>query len=351
MNSDARSKYPMNMKTAVSYGLLVAVLVLVGCSNATPSQSALPSNGVVPNSVILRSARSARLEGRTTSALTELYNLDYSNGTITVFSIQGHKAKVATQFTPGSASGGAQGLAADAHGNIYTTLTESGGSPCSACVQIYTDAGKLVRQLDAPTLSGAPGAPDLTDVSVDAHDNVYVSDYGQQAVYYFPHGKMTKNGPTIVVQDSQNAASVLSQPNGKVVLISGGCGFASVAPFTKVSRGKYTQGSCFGIGTIALIGGALDDQEEVMTPVDGVPGLVSVSSPSGGKSIRVPDMLGSISGIAFNSDASVAYVADAHKEVVYAFAQPANGWLSKGKPKLVATYKGFTDLDIIAIPQ
>jgi hypothetical protein len=350
MNSDARSKYPMMMKTAVSYVLLAAMLVLVGCSNATTAQPALPpygvTNGASSHSVVL-----SGVEGRSTSALTELFNLDYSDGTITVFSIKGHKAKVATQFTPGSASGGAQGLAADAQGRIYTTLTESSGKPCAACVEIFTDAGKLVRQLDAPTLSGAPGAPDLTDVSVDVHDNVYVSDYGQQAVYYFPHGKMTKSGPTIVVQDSQNAASVLSQPNGKVVLISGGCGFASVAPFTKVSRGKYTQGSCFGIGTIALIGGALDNQEEVMTPVDGVPGLVSISSPNGGKSIRVPDMLGSISGIALNGDASIAYVADAHKEVVYAFAQPADGWLSKGKPKLLATYKGFKDLDIIAIPQ
>jgi hypothetical protein len=288
--------------------------------------------------------------GAAAGALTELFNLDYSNGTITVFSIQNGKAKIATQFTPGS--GNAQGLASDAQGHIYTTLTESSSSPCAACAQIYADTGTLVRQLDAPTLSGAPGAPSLTDVSVDSHDNVYVSDYGQQAVYYFPRARMGKNGPIVVVQNSQNAASVLSQPNRKVVLISGGCGFASVAPFTRTGgHGKYTQGNCFGIGTIALIGGALDDREEVMTPVDGVPGLVSVSSPAGGGTFRVPDFLGSISGVAFNKDASVAYVANAHKEVVYAFARPANGWLSKQKPKLLATYKGFTNLDIIAVPQ
>jgi hypothetical protein len=218
-------------------------------------------------------------------------------------------------------------------------------------VQIYTDAGKLVRQLDAPILQGGSGPPDLTDVSVDTRDNVYVSDYGQQAVYFFPHGRMTKRGPTVVVQNSQNAASVLSQPDGKNVLISGGCGFASVAPFTHVGRGKYSQGNCFGIGTIALIGGALDDQEEVMTPVDGVFGLVSVSSPTGGTTFQTPDPMASVSGVAFNSDASIAYVANARKECVYAFARPTNGWLSKTKPKVLTTYKGFKNLDIIAVPQ
>ena len=218
-------------------------------------------------------------------------------------------------------------------------------------MQIYSDGGTLVKTLDAPTLSGAPGAPQLTDVSVDAHDNVYVSDYGQQAVYFFPHAKAGKHGPTVVVQNSSNAASVVAQPNGKVVVISGGCGFASVAPFTKAGRGKYTQGSCFHIGTIALIGGAVDDQEDVMTPVDPEVAFVSISSPTGGGSIEVPDRSGSVSSVALNSDGSIAYVADAHNEKVYAFARPAKGWISKGKPKLLATYKGFKDLNIIAIPQ
>jgi len=44
-------------------------------------------------------------------------------------------------------------------------------------------------------------------------------------------------------------------------------------------------------------------------------------------------------------------VANARKECVYAFARPANGWLSKSKPKVLATYKGFKKLDIIAAPQ
>jgi hypothetical protein len=237
----------------------------------------------------------------------------------------------------------------DGDGRIYTTVTASDSKPCAACVEIFTNEGKLVKRLAAPTLSGAPGAPSLTDVSVDAHKNVYVSDYGQQAVYYFLRSRETSHGPYIIVQNSQNAASVLSTPNGGTVMISGGCGFASARPYTRVTRGQYTPGSCFGLGTIALIGGAADNKLDVMTPVDGVPDLISVSSPSGGgASFSTPDRLASISGVSFNGDASVAYVANAHKEFVYAFARPAAGWLSGAKPKLLATYKGFNNLDIIA---
>jgi hypothetical protein len=329
------------MKATVSIVLIAAGFALAGCSGGTPAQNALP----------LTSAASVEAGAKSASSggLTELFDLNYANGSITVYAIHDGKANKTASFKPGG--GIAQGLASDAHGNVYTTITESASSPCKACAQVYTDGGKLLRSLDAPTLQGAPGAPQLTDVSVDAHDNVYVSDYGQQAVYFFPRGKVTKNGPTIVVQDSNNAASVLSTPNGKNVLISGGCGFASVAPFTRVSAGKYTQGSCFGIGTLALIGGTVDDLEDVLTPVDGVPGLVSISSPSGGATFQVPDRLGSISGVALNRDASVAYVANAHEEVVYAFARPANGWLAGTQPKLLATYKGFKALDVIAVPQ
>ncbi len=327
------------MKTVFLSSLAAAVLVLAGCSSVTPAQSALPLTGPAPAGSTVQRAASG--------GLTELFNLDYSNGAITVFSVANGKAKVTKQFTPG----GAQGLAADAHHRIYTTLTESNSKPCAACVQIFTDTGTLVRQLDAPTLQGGSGPPALTDISVNAHDNVYVSDYGQQAVYFFARGKMTKHGPTVVVQNSQNAASVLSTPNGKNVIVSGGCGFASVRPFTRAAGGKYTEGSCFGIGTIALIGGAADNEEDLLTPVNGGPGLVSISSPSGGSSFRVPDPIGSISGVALNSDGSIAYVADAHKEYVYAFARPAKGWLSSVAPKLLATYKGFKKLDIIAVPQ
>lgn len=328
------------VKARVSAAPIVALFVLAGCSSVTPVQRALPQT---------ESPASARspLQLSRTASLTELFNLDYSNGSITVFSIQNGEAKETKQFSPGH--GVAQGLAADARGYVYTTVTESSSKPCAACAEAFTDAGKLVHRLDAPVLKGASGPPSLTDVSVDAHNNVYVSDYGQQAVYFFHRGP--KHRTTIVVQNSQNAASVLSTPDGSHVLVSGGCGFASVRPYTRVSPGKYTPGSCFGIGTIALIGGAVDDQEEVLTPVDGVPNLVSVSSPSGGTTFHTPDRLASISGVALSGDASIAYVADARKEHVYAFARPANGWLSGAQPKLLATYKGFTNLDIIAVPQ
>lgn len=281
-------------------------------------------------------------------SLNALYNLDYSNGSITVYSIKNGKATATKTFGPGH--GHAQGLASDALGRIYTTVTKPKAKHCKACVEVFSNGGQPIKRLESPILPGAPDAPDLTDVSVDASDNVYVSDYGQQAVYFFPKGKASKT-PIVVVQNSNNAASVLAAPDGNTVFISGGCGFASVAPFTRNSSGGYTQGACFGIGTIALIGGAVDDQEDIITPVDGAFGLVSVSSPNGGSSFRVPDPMGAISGIALNGDASIAYVANAHKKVVYAFARPAKGWLSKTQPKLLVTYKGFKNLDIIAAPQ
>ena len=96
---------------------------------------------------------------------------------------------------------------------------------------------------------------------------------------------------------------------------------------------------------------AADNQEDVLTPVDGAPGLVSISSPSGGALIRVPDNKGAIGGVALNGDASIAYVADARNECVYAFARPAKGWLSSSPPALLATYTGFKKLDVIAVPQ
>jgi hypothetical protein len=324
------------MKHSFLVALAATISFLAGCSGPPAAQP--PSGGPLPS--ILNAASPGA------APLTQLANLDYSNGSITVFSIQDGRAEATKKFTPGH--GLAQGLAMDKGGRIYTTVTASNSKPCAACVEVFTDAGSLVERLDAPILKGASGPPSLTDVAVDRHLNVYVSDYGQQAVYFFPHAHKTKN-PTIVVQNSQNAASVLSTPNGANVAVSGGCGFASVRPYTRTASGQYTPGACFGIGTIALIGGAMDNDVDVMTPVDGAPNLVSVSSPSGGSSFHTPGRLASISGVAFNGDASVAYVANHTKECVYAFARPADGWLS-GQPKLLATYKGFKSLDIIAVP-
>jgi hypothetical protein len=326
------------MKLFVCVAAFAGLFVLGGCASST--------QGIPAASLAERSLAPSDARTQPDGSLTQLVNLDYSNGTISVFSISNDRARLTKSFAPGH--GVAQGLAMDAQGRIYTTITAANSDPCAACAEVFTAGGKLVERLPAPILSGASGQPSLTDVAVDAHRHVYVSDYGQQAVYFYPHASK-KRKPTVVVQNSQNAASVLATPNGGTVVVSGGCGFASVRPYTRVGRGKYNVGACFGIGTIALIGGAIDDAIDVMTPVDGVPALVSVSSPSGGSSFRTPDRLASISGVAFNSDASTAYVANARKECVYAFARPANGWLSTARPKLVATYRGFKNLDIIAV--
>jgi hypothetical protein len=319
-------------------GLAVIVSILTGCAVPAGTRSSLP----------LTSPAIGRDAGSRARPLTELVNLDYSNGSITVFSVRSGRAKVTKRFTP--ARGLAQGLAVDKGGLIYTTVSGAASTPCAACVEVFTNEGKLTAQLAAPILPGAPGAPSLTDISVDDGRNMYVSDYGQQAVYFYSAAGKGGNAPTIVAQNSQNAASVLSTPDGKNVFVSGGCGFASVRPYTRVAWGQYTPGSCFGIGTIALIGGAADDTMNLLTPVDGVPGLVSVSSPTGGTVFTTPDQrYASISGIALNGDASVAYVADHHKECVYAFARPSLGWLSGVQPKVIATYRGFKNLDIIAV--
>jgi hypothetical protein len=325
------------MKRFTYLAAIAGLLIPGGCASSAPE---IPAASPAARSSGPRDAVPQRSD-----PLTQLVNLDYSNGRISVFSISNDRARLTKSFTPGH--GVAQGLAMDAQGRIYTTITAANSDPCAACVEVFTAGGRLVERLPAPILSGASGQPSLTDVAVDAHRNVYVSDYGQQAVYFFPHGGEAHK-PRIVVQNSQNAASVLATPDGGTVVVSGGCGFASVRPYTRAGRGKYSAGSCFGIGTIALIGGAIDDQIDVMTPVDGVPALVSVSSPSGGNNCRTPGHLASISGVAFNSDASTAYVANARKECVYAFARPAKGWLA-GQPKLLATYKGFKNLDIIAV--
>ena len=102
------------MKATTSSTILIAVFALAGCSSATSSQPALPS--------AQSQGASSNRQTPNGGALTELYNLDYSNGTITVFSIQGRKATQTAQITP--SAGGFQGLAADAQKHIYSTLTE-----------------------------------------------------------------------------------------------------------------------------------------------------------------------------------------------------------------------------------
>lgn len=321
--------------------VVAAILLLGGCS-----AGATAPNGSYAPALVTPGTRTPIAHA---SALNELDSLSYSDGSITVFHISNGRAHVYRQFRPGN--GGAQGLAVDANGLIYTAINSSSAKPCLACVVVFTPAGQTIAQLPAPILPGAPNPPSITDVALDAAGNVYASDYGQQAVYFFPPIQAVGAAPTVVVQNSQNAASVLSAPDGDDVFVSGGCGFGEARPYVRVRGKPYQSGSCFGIGTVALIGGASDDDLDVMTPVDGVPGLVSVSSPSGnGNIFHTPDQrFASISGVSLTGDGAVAYVADAHKQWVYAFARPANGWINGGQPKVTATYKGFKNLDIIAV--
>ena len=104
--------------------------------------------------------------GRVSGApLSQLVSLDRSTGAITVFSIQDSEAKVANKFL--RANGRVAGLAMDWQGLIYTTVTSANSKPCSACVEAFDVNGRLMNRLFVPVLSGAPGAPSLTGVSVD----------------------------------------------------------------------------------------------------------------------------------------------------------------------------------------
>ena len=163
---------------------IVTFCLLAACTSVSGTQQAVPS--LVP---------SATTDGRTASMQTqgpaELVNLSYSDGSITVFAVQNGQPKATKRFTPGH--GRAQGLAVDKSGH-YTTSAPLNSKPCLACIEVFTPAGKMVRSVAAPILPSAPGPPSLTDISVDAHENVYVSDYGQQAVYFFHHGGKSDAG-------------------------------------------------------------------------------------------------------------------------------------------------------------
>lgn len=313
---------------------MIAMALLADCS------------GLGQRSVQISPPENLNGAGRVSGApLSQLVSLDRTTGTITVFSIQDGEAKVVKRFL--RANGRVAGIAMDRQGLIYTTVTSANSKPCSACVEAFNLSGQLMSRLPAPVLSGAPGAPSLTGVSVDRHENVYVSDYGQQAIYFFPKGGEL-GSVNVVVQGATNATSVLATPNGSNVLVSD-CGFEAARPYRRAASGEYKSRGCFGVGTPLLIGGAVDDRMDVLTPVDGATGLVSVSSPFGGIVFHTPDeRYASITSVTLNANASIAYVADDHDENVYAFERPALGWLV-GHPPLLATYRGFENLDIIAV--
>jgi len=296
-------------------------------------------------------AAGQRRLGAASVAATHLYNMDYSTGTIEVYGIGPGGAVLEHSFNVVRVkNGGVGGLAVDRYGVVYTAVDASSGHPCSACFEAFEPDGTLLAQVAAPTLPGATNPPDLTDISVDNAGDVFLSDYGQQAVYAFAPSPKGFVGPAIVVEGTTNAASVAATPNGRVVFVSGGCGFASVRPYTLQTSVGYASGNCFGIGTIALIGGAVDNQGTVFTPVDGALGIVSMSDAAGrGRAFAVPDRKGEIGGVALSGDGSFLYVSDHHHERVYVYQRPAQGWLSRTGPILVAEYTGFANLDVIAV--
>jgi hypothetical protein len=283
--------------------------------------------------------------------LSYLANLDYSNNRISVYSSVGGKAKLMHRFTlVDPSTGSVNGIQLGGNGMIYTAVNSSSGNPCASCIEMLQLNGKLVTKIDAPTISGAPGQPDITDIALDEHSDVFASDIGQQAVYYYASTASGYTGPNLVVSGTSDAASVAVMPSAHVAYVSGGCGFASARVFTRQPSGGYQPGNCFGIGTIALIGASVDGSGNVASPVDGAAGVVSISDPKGkGRSFRIPTSTDAVSGVSFSRDGKALYVADATKGVVYEYLRPESGWVTRGrKPRLLATITGFSGLDIIA---
>jgi len=290
------------------------------------------------------------IRANSAATLSYLANLDYATGQITAFHIVNGIATVISQFKASAI--GSTGLGVDRQGRIYTAVNGVNAKPCSACIEVFAPHGKLIAQIAPPILPGAPGAPHLSYVSLDDLGDIYITDSGQQAVYMFSPGAQGWTGPTIVVQNSQDSQTVASAPNGNTVLVSGGCGFASIRPYvrTGTSDRGYTAGACFQFGTYALFGAAALNDGSVITPIAHVPNWFAVTSSSGGSAFELPDPQAQIGGVACVADCAIAYVSDGHAENVYAYAQPAKGWLSGAKPALVAVYKGFQGLDVIAVP-
>jgi hypothetical protein len=276
-------------------------------------------------------------------------NLSYSTGAISVFSVSNGVATLTKKFSPvNTKTGSVNGIML--HGGlIYTAINSSSSKPCASCLEVFGLDGTLKSRQDAPTISGAPGAPDITDLAVDAKGDVFLSDFGQQAVYYYSPSKSGWSGPNVVVSGSTNAASVAVVPDANVVYISGGCGFASARVYTRQSSGGYQSGNCFSIPTIALIGASVDAAGDVASPVDGAPGLVAIVNPNGkGVSFTLPTFKDGVGGVTFAQNDMALYVADATKEIVYAYRRPDGGWTKGRKPRLAATYTGFAALNIIA---
>jgi hypothetical protein len=280
--------------------------------------------------------------------LRTLVNLDYANGAISTYSIAASgKATLVGSFKPGNRMARASGIAVDTNGMIYSAFNSQKGKPCSSCFAVFKADGTLVTSVQAPSLGSKQA--DITDLQIDAAGDVFVSDMGQEATYFFAPGSKGFGGPNMV-ESGTNPASVAVSEDGKQVFISGSCGFGAVLQYTANGSGGYTQGSCFSIAEIALIGGVADDQGDVFTPVDGAIGLVAIANANGqGNGFRIPGKLSSVGSVALSSDASTLYVADARNGTIFAYARPSGGWTT-GTPKMTAKYTGFKHLNIIAVP-
>lgn len=277
-----------------------------------------------------------------------VYNLDYSNGWVETYRVVNGMSKLEHRWNTGT-NGDLGGLAVDRYGLAYVGVDSSIGRPCIACILVFEPDGTLLARINAPTLPGASNPPDITDVAVDDAGDVFASDMGQKAVYEFlptPYGF----APQIVVENSDNDASVAVTSSARQAFISGGCGFAAVRLYLISDSGGYVAQNCFNIGTIALIGGAVDEHGAVFTPVDGAAGLVSISDANGrGYDFRVPGHLPEIGSVALSRDEKLLYVSDARHEQIFVFARATGGWLSKTGPQLVMKYRGFKHLDVIAV--
>ncbi len=303
---------------------------------------------LAPMTLALLAGRPAAATPAGAPALGYVANLDYSNNAISVFTVAGGKATLAHRFVLVNPKVGSVNGIAVRGDLIYTAVNSSTAKPCTSCLEVLQFDGKLVSRVNAPILSGAPGGPQITDLSLDLHGDVFLSDFGQQAVYYYSPTASGWAGPNVVVQGTQNAASVAVTPDAQYAYVSGGCGFASARVFTRQASGGYEAGNCFGIGTIAFIGASVDRAGDVASPVDGAPGLVSIGNPDGkGIAFTIPNFRDGIGSVSFARNDMALFVVDSTKETVYEYRRPDQGWTVR-KPQLVATYTGFKALNIVA---
>jgi hypothetical protein len=313
--------------------LPVALIALSACS----SESIAPAQLSPPSPSISEAVQPP----------LELGNLNYSTGTITVYHIVNGAASVYSRFRP--ENGASQGLAIDANGLIYTSITN--GKQCGTCVEVFTARGRLTNTLVAPALTGAPGPAALNNVSVDATGNVYVSDSGQEAVYYYPPGSTPATVPSVVVRNASHLGAVSASPDGQSVVI-GGCSFGSARVYRRHSSTAFTAGPCFSTPSYSLLGTASDNLAETLTPIDPATHNVAVSSPGGQSVFSTPNRTSAgVMSVAMNASGSLTYAADERHKEVYVFTRPGKRWLNGGQPRVLATYAGFDNLDIIAVPQ